>query len=118
MSLDGDAPGTIVLIHGLWLTPRSWERWVARYTSRGFRLLAPPWPGMEAEVEASNVDPSPIPAHRRPIVDHYEDIVLGLVRTAAGERGAAGAAPVAACRPQRAVSTKVICAASACGRET
>jgi hypothetical protein len=25
------APDTIVLIHGLWVTPRSWEKWVERY---------------------------------------------------------------------------------------
>lgn len=24
--------GTIVLIHGLWMTPLSWESWVERYT--------------------------------------------------------------------------------------
>ena len=47
MSQDGDAPDTIVLIHGLWLTPRSWERWIDRYERRGYRVLAPAWPGME-----------------------------------------------------------------------
>jgi pimeloyl-ACP methyl ester carboxylesterase len=72
---------TIVLIHGLWLTPRSWERWVDRYTSRGFRVLAPAWPGMEAEVEALNADPSPIARLTVDrIVDHYEEIILGLER--------------------------------------
>src|SRR5919202_289676 len=77
----GDTPDTIVLIHGLWLTPRSWERWVDRYSSRGYRVLAPAWPGMEVEVEALNADPSPIvrlTVDR--VVDHYEDIVLGLER--------------------------------------
>ena len=28
------APNTIVLIHGLWMTPLSWERWVDRYEAR------------------------------------------------------------------------------------
>ena len=28
-------PDTIVLIHGFWVTPRSWEDWIARYESRG-----------------------------------------------------------------------------------
>ena len=32
---DPGAPDTIVLIHGLWMTPRSWERWVEHYTERG-----------------------------------------------------------------------------------
>jgi hypothetical protein len=24
-------PDTIVLVHGFWMTPRSWERWVSYY---------------------------------------------------------------------------------------
>ena len=39
------APDTIVLIHGLWVTPRSWEKWVERYEGRGYRVLAPAYPG-------------------------------------------------------------------------
>ena len=34
--LDSGAPHTIVLIHGLWMTPLSWEHWVQRYTAGGF----------------------------------------------------------------------------------
>ena len=48
---------TVVLIHGLWLTPRSWEPWIDRFRSRGHTVLAPSWPGLEAEVEALNRDP-------------------------------------------------------------
>ena len=81
MSQDGDDPDTIVLIHGLWLTPRSWERWADRYTSRGYRVLAPAWPGMEAEVEALNADPSPIAKLTvDKVVNHYEDMIIDLDR--------------------------------------
>lgn len=38
------APKTIVLIHGLWVTPRSWENFQRRYEARGYRVLAPAWP--------------------------------------------------------------------------
>ena len=54
------APTTIVLIHGLWMTPRSWEHWVDRLEGRGYRVLAPAYPGLDAEVEALREDPSPI----------------------------------------------------------
>ena len=54
------APDTIVLIHGLWVTPRSWEHWIEHYERRGFRVLAPAYPGLEVEVEALNADPAPI----------------------------------------------------------
>jgi len=53
-------PNTIVLVHGLWVTPRSWEHWVERYRSQGYTVLAPPYPGFEVEVEALNADPTPI----------------------------------------------------------
>ncbi|WP_232533815.1 alpha/beta hydrolase [Plantactinospora sp. KBS50] len=63
------------------MTPRSWERWVDRYSRAGFRVLAPAWPGMEAEVEALRADPAPI-AELAPsrIIDHYAEIVDGLDR--------------------------------------
>jgi alpha-beta hydrolase superfamily lysophospholipase len=75
------APDTVVLLHGLWMTPRSWEKWVERYTARGYRVLAPAYPGLEVEVEALNADPSPIEALTVPaVVEHYEGIVRGLDR--------------------------------------
>src|ERR1700761_2949513 len=40
------APDTIVLIHGLWMTPLAWEHWVTRYEERGFRVLTPGYPGI------------------------------------------------------------------------
>jgi alpha-beta hydrolase superfamily lysophospholipase len=45
-------PDTVVLVHGLWMTPRSWEEWVAYYEAKGFRVLAPAYPGFDVEVEA------------------------------------------------------------------
>ncbi|KKJ98505.1 alpha/beta hydrolase [Micromonospora sp. HK10] len=72
---------TIVLIHGLWMTPRSWEKWVDRYAGRGFRVLTPAWPGMDREVEELRADPTPIAGQRiRTIVDHYAAIIRELPR--------------------------------------
>ncbi|HEX7280350.1 MAG TPA: alpha/beta fold hydrolase, partial [Solirubrobacterales bacterium] len=62
---------TIVLIHGFWVTPRSWEHWVARYESQGHTVLAPAYPGLEVEVESLNADPSPVAAVTVPaIIEH------------------------------------------------
>jgi pimeloyl-ACP methyl ester carboxylesterase len=78
---DPPAPDTIVLIHGLWMTPRSWEKWVDHYKERGYRVLAPAYPGLEVEVEALREDPSPIEALRVPaVVEHLEGIVGELER--------------------------------------
>lgn len=69
----------IVLIHGLWLTPRSWENWVARYQRHGFQVMAPPYPGLEVEVEALRNDPSPIAKLTIDgIAEHYENIIRSL----------------------------------------
>ncbi len=78
---DPGAPDAIVLIHGLWMTPRSWEKWVDHYEGRGYRVLAPAYPGLEVEVEALREDPSPIEALTVPaIVEHYEGIIDELDR--------------------------------------
>src|ERR671919_1791868 len=70
------APDTIVLVHGLWVTPRSWEHWIEHYEGKGYRVLAPAYPGLEVEVEALNEDPSPIEELTIPaVVEHLEGIV-------------------------------------------
>ena len=61
------------------MTPRSWERWIPYYEAKGYRVLAPAYPGLEVEVEALNRDPSPIERLTVPlIVDHLERVVRGL----------------------------------------
>ena len=74
-------PDTIVLIHGFWVTPRSWEDWKARYEARGYQVLTPAYPGLEVEVEALNADPSPLETLTVPaIIEHLESVV-GAVET-------------------------------------
>jgi pimeloyl-ACP methyl ester carboxylesterase len=73
------APDTIVLVHGFWVTPRSWEHWITHYEAKGYRVLAPAYPGFEVEVEALNRDPSPIAEVTVPqIIAHLETVVAGL----------------------------------------
>jgi pimeloyl-ACP methyl ester carboxylesterase len=79
MSSTSPTPDTIVLIHGFWVTPRSWEDWITHYEARGYRVIAPAYPGFEVEVEALNADPTPIEQVTVPqIIDHLEDVVGGL----------------------------------------
>jgi alpha-beta hydrolase superfamily lysophospholipase len=74
-------PDTIVLIHGFWVTPRSWEHWKEHYERRGYRVLVPAYPGFEVEVEALNADPAPIVALTVPaIADHLATVVQGVDR--------------------------------------
>jgi hypothetical protein len=41
---------TIVLIHGLWMPPRSREHGIARYEGQGYRVIAPAYLGLEDDV--------------------------------------------------------------------
>jgi pimeloyl-ACP methyl ester carboxylesterase len=79
MTPDAAGPDTIVLIHGFWVTPRSWEHWIAHYESRGYRVIAPAYPGFEVEVESLNADPAPIEKLTVPaILEHLEAVVGGV----------------------------------------
>ena len=72
-------PDTIVLIHGFWVTPRSWEDWIAYYENKGFNVLAPAYPGFDVEVEALNADPTPIEKVTvAQIMERLEGVVGGL----------------------------------------
>jgi pimeloyl-ACP methyl ester carboxylesterase len=78
-------PNTIVLIHGLWMTPLSWENWIERYQNAGYEVIAPAWPGMEDGIDALRADPTAI-QHLgiEEIVDHYDEVLLDRGRDAAG----------------------------------
>jgi pimeloyl-ACP methyl ester carboxylesterase len=79
MSTASTPPDTIVLIHGFWVTPRSWEHWITHYESKGYRVLAPAYPGFEVEVEALNADPTPIENLAVPaIIASLEKLIDGL----------------------------------------
>lgn len=80
MNSEVSAP-PIVLVHGLWLTPRSWEGWKARFEGRGHRVLAPAWPRMQGDVEDIRRDPAPLNGLGvAEITDHYVKIIRGLER--------------------------------------
>jgi pimeloyl-ACP methyl ester carboxylesterase len=78
-SANGSVQETIVLIHGLWMTPLSWEKWIDRYQQAGHEVIAPAWPGMEGDIDELRADPSAI-EHLgvEEIIDHYDAIIRAL----------------------------------------
>jgi pimeloyl-ACP methyl ester carboxylesterase len=67
-----DTPDTIVLVHGFGVTPRSWEHWIDHDQGKGFRVLAPAYPGY--------TDPTPIDEVTVPaVIGHLEAVVADLV---------------------------------------
>lgn len=41
----------VMLIHGAWLTPKTWDGFKARYEAQGLTAVAPPWPLLDARPE-------------------------------------------------------------------
>ena len=69
-------PDTIVLVHGLWMTPRSWEHWVTHYEAKGFHVVTPGYPGFEIEVEGLRENPDLIANLTvTETVDHLAEVV-------------------------------------------
>jgi pimeloyl-ACP methyl ester carboxylesterase len=42
---------TIVFIHGMFMNPLCWEKWIPYYESKGYHCVAPAWPGRDKSVE-------------------------------------------------------------------
>jgi pimeloyl-ACP methyl ester carboxylesterase len=75
------APQTIVLIHGMWMTPLSWEHWAERYRAHGHEVIMPAWPGLSDDPAEVRRDPSALRGLSIPdVIDHYEQIIRGLDR--------------------------------------
>jgi pimeloyl-ACP methyl ester carboxylesterase len=49
---------TVMLIHGLWMTPRCWEPFRNFYEGRRYQVIAPPWPRLHGDVEDIRRDPT------------------------------------------------------------
>src|SRR2546423_13118923 len=47
----------LVLIHGLWLLPSSWDRWSAVAGEAGYAALTPSWPDDPETVEEARANP-------------------------------------------------------------
>ena len=80
-STTGDSPKpSILLIHGLWMTPLSWEDWIIHYQSRGYQVLAPGWPGVD-ERTPQDIRENPSPMNGKSIgdvINKYESIIKTL----------------------------------------
>jgi pimeloyl-ACP methyl ester carboxylesterase len=61
------------------MTSLSWEGWIQRFADRGYEVMAPNWPGLDASVEQLRHDPSPIARLSvEKIIDHYDQVIRGL----------------------------------------
>lgn len=70
----------IVLIHGLWMTPKSWDTWAERFRAAGHEVLVPGWPGIDdRSVQDIRSNPAALRGiGLKEIADHYERIIRAL----------------------------------------
>jgi pimeloyl-ACP methyl ester carboxylesterase len=66
----------LVLVHGAWLTSRSWENYVDYFAARGFAVTAPEWPRKHGDVEEIRESADEVAGLGvEEIVDHYAAII-------------------------------------------
>ena len=70
---------TILLIHGLWVTPSSWAKFKGYYEAHGYNVIAAPWPGINKDVAAMRRDPSGLfGIGIEEVIAHYIKIIRSL----------------------------------------
>ena len=69
----------VVFIHGLWLLPSSWDRWVALFEEAGYVVLTPDWPDDPETVEGARAEPEVLANKTlKQVADHTTQIITGL----------------------------------------
>src|SRR5437764_1306609 len=69
----------LLLVHGAWLSARSWENYADYFGKRGFALSAPEWPRKEGDVEELRETAQAVAGLGvQEIVDHYEALIRDL----------------------------------------
>ncbi len=67
----------MVLIHGAWLSSRSWERFGEYFTARGYEVEAPEWPRKHGDVEELRESSEQLAGLGvDEIVDHYDALIM------------------------------------------
>jgi pimeloyl-ACP methyl ester carboxylesterase len=71
---------TVMLIHGAWVTPASFDRFRTRFEAKGYTVIAPPWPLEDRPIEELRRSPHPDLSKLtiKKIVDHYEKLIRDL----------------------------------------
>ena len=73
---------TIMFIHGMCVTPLFWEQWVDYLQAKGYRCIAPAWPGRDKPIDAlrgSHPDPQLGRLTLADVVEHHINVIRELV---------------------------------------
>lgn len=75
------ATKTVLFVHGLFVTSRSWDQWVSRFESKGYKAIAVAYPGRDQSVEAlrkAHPDPKLGELTIDEVLDHHVRVIEGL----------------------------------------
>jgi|SRR5689334_1228387 len=71
----------VVFVHGLWLLPSSWQRWLDLFEQAGYAPLAPGWPEDPESVEAARANPQALAGKGvAEVADHFAEAIGRLER--------------------------------------
>lgn len=78
----------IVLIHGLWMTPKSWDTWASYFEARGHEVIRPGWPGIDERTVADiRNNPEALKGvGLKQIADYYEGVIRALPGFSSGQK--------------------------------
>jgi pimeloyl-ACP methyl ester carboxylesterase len=69
---------TVLFIHGMYMNSLCWEQWVPYFQARGYKCLAPDWPGRDkpvATLRKDHPDPQLSQLTLRRVLEHFTDII-------------------------------------------
>src|SRR5919201_3166800 len=74
---SGNTP--IVLIHGLWVLPSSWNNWVEYFEQNSYAGVAPDWPDDPETVEEARANPDVLAKKTlEQVADHTTEVINAL----------------------------------------
>jgi non-heme chloroperoxidase len=71
----------VMLVHGLWLLPNSWDSWAVFFEEAGHAAVAPGWPGDPESVAEAKANPDLFARQTiRATADHYAEVAGKLTK--------------------------------------
>ena len=66
----------VVFVHGLWLLPSSWDRWVTLFEEAGYVTLTPGWPDDPETVAEAREHPQVFAGKGITQIADYEEAII------------------------------------------
>ena len=66
----------IVFVHGLWLLPSSWDRWVTLFEEAGYVAVTPGWPDDPETVAEAREHPEALAGKGIGEIADYEEAII------------------------------------------